>query len=531
MIRPEVRALVGASLLLLPMQGHAQQGVADHLRNRFEAAQDVGFLSVGGMQVQNFSAIATAYRQREYAPLWADSQRRQRLGEALESLRDDGLDPAQYLAPELRTRGDAAGSLRRLAEEDLLRTMALLSAAQHLRQGRLDPASHRHNDNLDRLLAADDALAVVPSLLADDPVAALQRMRPDHFTYEALRRALAALRQQQEQGGWSAVPARVMARDSIGEGVVALRRRLVQEGDHAAVIRLDAPQFDAELDQAVRRYQHRHGLNPDGVVGPATLRELQVPLATRIDQVRVNLERARWLLPDLPATFITVNVAGANVYYIRDGALLMETRAIVGTTATRTPLFTAQMRQIELNPTWTVPPGIVGEILGHIRRQPDYLRANRIRVLDHAGREVATDGIPFHAYTGRTFPYVFRQDPGPWNALGTIKLVFPNSHHVYLHDTPSRQLFDREERTFSHGCIRVQDPVRLAALVLDDPAWSEDALIGAIATGRTRVIPLQRAVPVVVTYWTAAADLHGDLHFYRDIYGRDAALLQALDRR
>jgi murein L,D-transpeptidase YcbB/YkuD len=189
------------------------------------------------------------------------------------------------------------------------------------------------------------------------------------------------------------------------------------------------------------------------------------------------------------------------------------------------------MRHIDLNPTWTVPPGIVGEVLARVRREPGYLAAEGIRILDASGRTVDPASVDFSRYTARTFPYTFRQDPGPANALGRIKLVFPNDYNVYLHDTPSRSLFEREERLFSHGCIRVQNPVELAALILDDPArWSVDGLEAAIAPGTTRTIQLERPVQVLVLYWTASADLHGEIHFYRDVYGRDAGVLAALNR-
>jgi murein L,D-transpeptidase YcbB/YkuD len=178
-----------------------------------------------------------------------------------------------------------------------------------------------------------------------------------------------------------------------------------------------------------------------------------------------------------------------------------------------------------------VPPGIVGEILAHVRSDPGYLARINMRVLDRSGRPVNPASIDFGRYTGASFPYVFRQEPGPQNPLGQIKLMFPNEHNVYLHDTPSRQLFDREQRTFSHGCIRVQDPIRLAELVLDDPRWTREALLAGIAAGGTRTIPLAQPLPVVIQYWTASTDLHGELHFYRDVYARDRPLLRALDAR
>lgn len=210
--------------------------------------------------------------------------------------------------------------------------------------------------------------------------------------------------------------------------------------------------------------------------------------------------------------------------------LCWETRVVVGKTATRTPIFSALMRYIVLNPAWEVPSSITGEILAEARLDPAYLGKRGFRILDSAAREVDPETLDLGAYATAPFPYHLRQEPGPQNALGRIKLVFPNDYSVYLHDTPGRSLFERERRTFSHGCIRVQDPLRLAELVLDDPAhWSRDALAAAIDSGRTQTLALERSLPVLVLYWTAATDLHGELHFYRDVYGRDAGLLRALD--
>jgi murein L,D-transpeptidase YcbB/YkuD len=281
----------------------------------------------------------------------------------------------------------------------------------------------------------------------------------------------------------------------------------------------------------VRKFQHRHGLNDDGVVGRATLAEMNVPVETRIEQLRINLERARWVTHGLPDTFVAVNVAGARVYFLRAGQVVFESRAIVGKSYTRTPVFSAPMRYIDLNPTWTVPPGIVGEVLARVKKEPGYLAKEGMWVL-HGGRPVDPTAIDFSSYSARTFPYVFRQAPGPANPLGHIKFVFPNEHNVYLHDTPSRSLFEREERLFSHGCIRVENPLRLAELVLDDPVlWSRASIEAAISTGETRTIRLERPLPVLILYWTASTDLDGELHFYRDVYKRDAELLAALNRR
>jgi L,D-transpeptidase YcbB len=210
-------------------------------------------------------------------------------------------------------------------------------------------------------------------------------VRPRHFVYTGLADALRRLRAIQHGGGWAHVPPVRLERGLSDAAVAQLRRRLRAEGDLAADADTTSLLFDDDVESPVRSFQHRHALNSDGIAGPATHGELAVPISTRIDQVRVNLERARWVVHELPDTFITVNIAGALVYFIREGDVVFESRAVVGRTVTRTPVFGATLRYIDLNPTWTVPPGIVQEILNSVRRDPFYLRQQRIRIIDAAG--------------------------------------------------------------------------------------------------------------------------------------------------
>ncbi len=444
---------------------------------------------------------------------------------AIRAASHDGLTPDHYHARLL-----GAGTAATDPMLDLVRTDALVRLARDLRNGRSRPTVEV------RAAApaadADDLLVVLRRAIATGEVsAAMRALRPQHFVYAGLLDALARLRGIEAGGGWGLVPdGPAMRPDSSDVRVPRLRARLYLSGDLSrTAAAASSLRYDGELVEAVRRFQHRHGLNEDGIVGPRTLNALNVPVAERIATVRVNLERARWITRDLPARFAVVNIAGARVYVLDGREVLFESRAIVGTAATSTPIFGAVMEQVELNPTWTVPRSINDEVLRSIRRDRGYLAREGFRVFTRAGREIPRGSIDYDAYDGRSFPYVFRQDPGPANALGKIKLLFPNRFNVYLHDTPARGLFAREERLFSHGCVRVEHPVDLAALVLGDPAWTAEALEAAIGTGHTRTIELRAPLPVLVLYWTASVDLHGELHFYPDVYGRDAAIRDALD--
>jgi murein L,D-transpeptidase YcbB/YkuD len=291
---------------------------------------------------------------------------------------------------------------------------------------------------------------------------------------------------------------------------------------------VDAPaRYDEPLVAAVRRFQALHGLHDDGIVDKRTLEELNVPVEERIDQIRVNLESGRWLLHDVGGTFVAVNVAGYRLYYVHDGAVEWETRVQVGKPYRRTPVFRSEISYLVFNPTWTVPPGILWEdIIPAQRRDPTAIERKGLRVFDDAGEEVPPAAVD---WTTRSFPYILRQDPGPTNALGRVKFMFPNPHFVYLHDTPSKDLFDEDDRAFSSGCIRVEGPMALAErLLAGQPGWSREEIDRIVAAGKTRTVTLQRPVPVLITYWTAWVASDGALYLHRDVYGRDERVLKGL---
>ena len=227
---------------------------------------------------------------------------------------------------------------------------------------------------------------------------------------------------------------------------------------------------------------------------------------------------------------MVVNVAGFRVYYLRDGELVWSSRAMVGKPYRQTPLFRSEMTYLVLNPTWTVPPSILAnDILPAQRRDPSYLDKRGLRVIDASGRVVPTASIDWSSTTARNFRFMLRQEPGPTNALGRVKFMFPNSYAVYLHDTPSRNLFDKSERAQSSGCIRVENPLELAALLLEGQSgWDRAAIDRAVEEGKTRTVTLAQRVPVLLTYWTAWVDIDGKLQLRRDVYGRDPKVARGL---
>ncbi|MCC7258429.1 MAG: L,D-transpeptidase family protein [Gammaproteobacteria bacterium] len=520
--------------MLAPSLTVADDGsVREAIRERIGTLVATDRVDVEGVTLGSEDILAGYYAGRDHAPAWTDPDRAAALQGLLAAAATHGLDPEDFFLSKLEALAASATAPAALADLDLLRTEALIRYGYQRRFGKVDPGSMEPAWNFRRGFAAGEDPVALLAAAIEAPVleAVLDSKMPGGPWYRQLQAALARYRAIAAGGGWPAVPdGAVLKPGQADPRVIALRERLQAEGDAVGSPAADDPEvFDAPLAAAVRGFQGRHGLAVDAEVGPATLRELNVPTAVRVDQLRLSLERVRWLAGDVPSTYVVVNVAGFHVGYVREQRLVWQSRVVVGREARQTPIFRGLMTYVELNPTWTIPPTILREdILPKLRRDPGYLRRERITVLDRAGQVVDPLTVDWSAYR-RGVPYTLRQEPGPANALGRIKLMFPNPHAVYLHDTPARELFTRPKRTFSSGCIRVEDPLGLAELVLDDARWDRAALEAGIATGRTQRVSLRTPVPVLLVYLTAVVDPDGVVRFSRDVYGRDPALQAALD--
>ncbi|CAL95616.1 L,D-transpeptidase family protein [Azoarcus olearius] len=459
----------------------------------------------------------------------------------------EGLDPADYDAGALRAQLDALG--RGTAPETQAAFDAALSAAMarylgDVHRGRIDPRSV-HAAYAGPAPEAFDADAYLRAALAEDRVEEAARAAvPPLPLYGALRTALAHYRTlaagADAQAAWSLPlplpPRRKLEPGQPYAGLALLARRLTLLGDLVADVPLP-PRYEGALVDAVKRFQLRHGLAADGVVGRGTLAELEVAPAARVRQIELTMERLRWT-PLLQAPrMIVVNVPEfmLRAYEVRDGRIEVAARmkVIVGKALdTRTPLFAEDMRFIEFSPYWNVPPSIArAELVPRLRREPGYWNAQGFEF-------VAGDGTANPTLSTAGLDAVLRgtlrirQRPGPHNALGDIKFVFPNNDNIYLHHTPTPQLFARDRRDFSHGCIRVEAPVELARFVLrDQPEWDEARIREAMSAGSSKTIRVATPLPVLIAYGTAMVDAEGHAHFFRDIYGHDQLLHDTLLRR
>ncbi len=524
-------AVVAASSAL------AAEARREALRDRVEALRAAGDARIGAGSAAARALIASLYEKRDFAPLWADASRERALLAAIEASATHGLDPRDYHsrllgAPQPALGADGVGHERALAERDLLLTDAFVRLAYHLHFGKADPRTLHRGWNFARTLGGRDPEQMLAQLLAGpDPHTSLDALAPRLPLYRDLRQALARLRETASAGGWPPLEAGPkLEPGSSGPRVRQLRERLHASGELAASSNKTA--FDAELEDAVRRFQSRHGLQVDGVVGRATLAALNVTVAERIAQVRANLERLRWVARELAGDYLLVDIAGFTAQLWLNETLAWQARVVVGRPYRTTPEFRATMKYLVLNPEWNVPPTILREdVLPKVSRDPGYLGAHHMRVTDHAGRIIDPAAIDWARYRSqpRAFPHQIVQAAGRDNPLGSIKFMFPNEHTVYLHDTPSRALFEKTVRAFSSGCIRIEKPLQLASLLLDDPqGWGEQQLLDAIATGRTQTVPVRRTVPVLLLYFTASIGADGELEFRPDLYKRDGPIVRAL---
>ena len=474
------------------------------------------------------------YSHRGYRAAWTDDDDVVQLLKSLSDTEIDGLDPADFRIAELVTARTlmqtTAPTPGERAAFDLSATQTYITALLQLRRGKVDPSRLDIHWNFDPVGVdpREDVNNFFTALDSHDIARAFAQAPPQEAVYGTLRQGLAQLRKVRDRGGWPKIPQGQTLRPGMDDASVAqLRARLVA-GGYLAPQKTGRTVYDDSVTAAVKKYQVEQYLGADGVAGPATLAALNVPVEARIDQVRVNMERARWLLYKLQGTFVVVDIAGYKVAFYRDGKPIWRSRVQVGKPFRSTPIFQSAITYVTFNPTWTVPPTIlVKDMLPRIRDNPDYLDANRIRVIDREGNVLDPSTVDWDNPRGLTL----RQDAGPDNSLGQVAIRFPNEYSIYLHDTPHRELFAKSNRATSSGCIRVENPLQLVELLFNDPLhWNSEGIQKQLANGKTENIRLPVKVPVLLAYWTVDLSLDGRVTFKPDVYGYDSPVLRALNR-
>ncbi|WP_097031394.1 L,D-transpeptidase family protein [Cereibacter ovatus] len=474
--------------------------------------------------------ISGWYRERGYRTLWTgpgDAARREAFLSAITQAAAHGLPVQRYDAAALAARFRAAATEGDRGRLEVAMTQALLDWAHDLHSGVLDPA--KVDPGIKREVPKLDPRAVLAAF-ETDPVRFLNGLAPRNPEYARLMRAKLDLERRIARGGWGAeVPLRPMKAGASGPDLIALRDRLAAMG---YLGRTATNTFDDTVRAALRVFQHDHGLTPSGVADEATIRALNVAPSARLGAILVAMERERWLNIDRGERHIWVNLPEFTARIVEGGNVTFETRSVIGKDSAdqRSPEFSDQMEYMVINPSWNVPRSITTkEYLPLLQRNPN--AAGHLKLIDSRGRVVNRGAVNFNAYNARNFPFSMRQPPSDGNALGLVKFMFPNPWNIYLHDTPSKSLFDREVRAFSHGCIRLGQPFDFAHALLSAQTDDPQALFQSqLGTGKESVIRLEVPVPVHLVYFTAWAGPMGRMNYRADIYGRDAAIFDALSR-
>ena len=469
---------------------------------------------------------------------WNSRENLYQMLSVLHNIYREGLNPEDYnlssiekLTDEIILSEEAeAGDITRL---ETLLTDAFLLLSRHLALGKTDAVTIDPQWKASRRALTIDLESFADSTLLNNRIIEnLQKLTPAHREYSNLKKALAEYRLIEEKGGWAGFST-IMPKLEIGmcePDIALLRNRLAITQVYIENDTVDKNLFDQSLYMQVMLFQLRNGLTADGVVGKATVEAMNISVEERIATIEANLERWRWLSNDLGERYIKVNIANFDLQVIEKDITVFSTEAIVVLTNRKTPVFSSVMKYLVLNPDWTVPPTILNDdVIPSVIENPGYLAKKNLKILRIDGTEVDPLSIDWINIVATGFPYRVHQAPGPGNALGLVKFIFPNIYSVYIHDTPNRNLFGRTDRLFSSGCIRVNHPMDLVAwLMKDNPDWTPAQIKNVVDQGKEQIVNLVTPIQVHILYLTAWAGDDGLVYFRRDIYDRDQPLLVAL---
>lgn len=485
--------------------------------------------------------LAAIYNWTGVHPLWVTGDGPTKQGKIiLGYLKDSyrhGLDPNEYKVDRILELWDSEDS-DELALLETLLTYNLVRYVHDIGYGQLKP------------LASDPALFAEAGDISFNPLLAIEHilsagdldqflagLPPQHYHYTALKTALERYRSIAELGGWPSIPQGPSLRpDDTDPRILLVRQRLrVTEDPAGTAFDTESTHYDTLLKQAVQAFQRRHGLLVDGIIGANTLAAMNIPAADRVNSIRLNMARWRWQDHDLGEQYVLVNIAAFNLKAFQGENIVLDMPVIVGKEQHQTPVFSSKIKYIDFNPFWNIPTSIAQEEeLPKLRKNSNYLVDRHVRLFSSwqsDAIELDSTVMDWHNVSrGQMAGYKLRQEPGPWNALGKIKFSFPNRYSVYMHGTPAQNLFNRTQRDFSHGCIRVSDPLALAIFVLENQpdGWPREKIEEIYKQELRKVVRLSSPLPVYITYLTTWVDKNGIVHFNRDIYLRDASLRNAL---
>ncbi|RKQ49228.1 murein L,D-transpeptidase YcbB/YkuD [Roseivirga pacifica] len=515
--------------LLLALNSLSVANEPTDLRRIIEHLHDGGEVPFNNQKVHLKGLMIDLYSKNEFQTIWNDDQQVMKVIYLLENAVAHGLVPNDYHVDFLlENLEEREGSERVKYYFDLLLSDGVLLYSHHLTTGRLQtnesrtwnyPARSNVLADLDTFLAAVNGKNLPDYLNELIPEVAIY----SHFMSE--RAKLASMLENEGELVW--IPDhKVLHKGDSSAYVSDISNRIAQLGFGSLVSTNGA--YSAELEQQVKQFQKYHGIDQDGIIGKGTYEMLNLSLTARIELLDINMERIRWLSAAKEDNMIVVNIPGFHLFYFRDNEVHWHTDVMTGAIDTQTPIFGSEMKYLVFNPTWTVPRSIINKSLfERIKNDPEYMQTHNFTLQDHQGNVVERSTINWDEMTLNKFNYTVVQGPGTGNALGRVKFIFPNKYAIYLHDTPSKYLFSRSSRAFSHGCIRVKDPMRLAEILLDNQkGYTQKDIDAIVATGETKVVYLKQPLRVVNVYLTVDGRPNEPLYFHKDVYNMDARLKQ-----
>lgn len=547
--------IVLSILILSPANSQevfVENGIPSFIRNFLESPSPEERPEIAGSELFSSVVIQRFYAGRNFMPAWTNEAKlleiayemRYEIGQS----RYDGLTPEDYHLTYINLHFDKIESASKAGQEasnsdlaalDVFLTDAFVMLSSHLNMGKVDPESLKTIWNIQRNSPELRIDLRLESALANGSIRkSFEELYPSFTIYKKMRDGLRFLFDDQHRfegepvATWKPLKSNKSVKLGESDNIVPeVRNRLYFLGFLQPYEADEEKTYDSIMESGIKILQKRHGMEPDGVIGQGTIRAANMTPEDLITTASVNLERLRWLPDSIKELeMILVNTANFQLDFIQKRDTIFTSRVIVGKSYHSTPQFSAPMSYLVFSPTWTVPSSITrNEIIPAIKKDNQYLAKKNMKLLTSSGTVVDPNTIDWGKVTPRNFPYIVRQEPGEQNSLGLVKFMFPNKYSVYIHDTPSRSLFAREDRALSHGCIRIQKPFELAKLLLSfDDNWSDEKIRNAMRQSREQTVMLDRKIPVVILYLTYWTDGRGDPYFRHDIYSRDSEIFSAL---
>ena len=512
----------------------AQTELSDEIRNTLTMykANNIDDSNISSLYFLN--EITSFYEKNSFKANWIKNDKFNesaiQLKEVLLNVEDEGLDPKIYRVQFLeKFFSKETLSLKEKAIADIFLTNSFYLLAVHFSNGVIDPenleeewVSPKKNINLDDFIKESIEQQKVKS--------SLYSLFPQHEKYYKLRAKLKFLRKIKRDGGWIKIDTSINLRFGMtGENIRKLKLRLKQSGDFSGEIN---EKYDDNLKKSIINFQKRHGLKQDGIVGPNTFKALNRDIEDLIKILEINMERLRWLPKTFGENYILTNIADLTLQVYENKQKAIEMNVIVGREERSTPVFSAKVSYLVLNPYWNVPKTIaVEDKLPLIKKDINYLKENNFTVVQYINGKFVEQNykeINWDRLNENNFNYLLRQKPGSNNALGKVKFMFPNKYSVYLHDTPNKELFTQDERDLSSGCIRLEEPFKLLEYILrKNNKWDLKKVNTILETNKETAIILENKLPIHIVYLTAWVDNENRLQIRNDIYGRDARLISA----